>query len=453
MLGLADGGSPALGHGYWGTITPLKITTHIQLAAARAVRFDIVPAMSGSSLRACPTTSPTISPRASGSSKKRGLGTRSAPKSRSRCRELSKVKVANKASMPTVVTDIIMEYIREPTLEKFRNTTIIPSVCCPYASYIVSRLTLEVSFAESPLSHPSDYFVRISQIENTELLSSEFEQFLAIVDSPFHDMHVITLLQLVAFISFAPEVVISILSEKGMLSNLLESVLNVLTEKRSSVKLAPAIAILAHIVEQEDNSRDKILSETNLSQLLKLCLTRALYPTLHEEEDNLHNELEICSCRIALRRLLLIPSVQASSSAQDEIQSFIQKWWQRLHISSMTPGVSGSFELPDASPPGKVPILRTALELLHDFVTARFTKHIFSALLLDEKSCGLEFMSSYIQCTDCKTSLAAMRLVKELDYSQTTSSVVSEYLASSDLHDKVHMSFFHHEFISCCTEC
>ena len=89
---------------------------------------------------------------------------------------------------------------------------------------------------------------------------------------------------------------------KNMLQNLVSSLLAMLTEKKDGNRLAIAIATLAYIVEYHP-SMSGILSESNISQLLKLCTTRALYPvtepnTRNRTETPLRSEFEIGASRL-----------------------------------------------------------------------------------------------------------------------------------------------------------
>ena len=372
--------------------------------------------------------------------KKRTLGARSAAKSRDNLNRKdvdTDITRFGKSSFTMDVENAIHAYLSSPGIEHFRNSTLVPSLCCPYDLYIVSRISVDAPALHSSLSLPIDYYVVLSQLNDREQISIEFESFLASLPPFFSDIHVSSLLQLLAFLSFASSDVVKILKAKNLLSNLVGCVLNMLTDKKSTTKLAPAIAILAHIVEHEDSSCNDILNDANISQLLKLCLTRALYPTLGEDENGLRNEMEICSCRIALKRLLEIPFVQKSPATKKEVESFIRKWWQRLRISSLTPGVSGSFEHPDSCSPEKVPILRTALELAVDILIAPTKTSVFQDLLCDESTGDLHFLSSYIQSVDLKTSMAAIALVKELNLSNPTSITVKKYVECPDLYQKV----------------
>jgi hypothetical protein len=88
--------------------------------------------------------------------------------------------------------------------------------------------------------------------------------------------------------------------------------LNVLFSRTHDPKcLSIAVACLSFLVEQHSAS-DSVLTDTNISQLLRLCLSKAIYPTIEPATTPFQTAMlvpqwEITFCRIGLRRMLSIP--------------------------------------------------------------------------------------------------------------------------------------------------
>lgn len=76
---------------------------------------------------------------------------------------------------------------------------------------------------------------------------------------------------------------------------------------------------------------DVVLTDTNISQLLQLTLSKAVYPST---ASSLAPEWEVSISRIGLRGLLKIPDVNSKDVTVNEAKSFIYKWWTRLEVAT-----------------------------------------------------------------------------------------------------------------------
>jgi len=210
------------------------------------------------------------------------------------------------------------------------------------------------------------------------------------------------LLIFLAYVSNFPEQVVTLLISRGIYNSCVAGLLSLLTEHKDNAMLASSIACLAFIVERH-SSVASILTLPNISQLIKLCLSRAIYPT--------GTELEAAVARLALSRLMQIDLVQQSASAAKELTDFVGKWWQRLRVSVECPGQAGSFDIPDvALEPSAVPALRRALEISSDIFER------FPAISIPKTSSiydaeNYNFLGRYIYCNDVHAILAAARIL------------------------------------------
>ena len=131
--------------------------------------------------------------------------------------------------------------------------------------------------------------------------------------------------------------------------------LNVLGSQKHDPKcLSIAVACLSFIIQQH-TAADSVLTDANISQLLRLGLSKAVYPTIDPQipqnepkngtkiglksgQNNndsciLAPQWEISFCRIGVRRLLKIPQVLHAESAVNEAFTFVSKWWERLKVT------------------------------------------------------------------------------------------------------------------------
>ena len=119
--------------------------------------------------------------------------------------------------------------------------------------------------------------------------------------------------------------------------NVVCGLLNVLGSQKHDPKcLSIAVACLSFLIEQHTSS-DSVLTDANISQLLRLGLSKAVYPTIDPQKAEglsavLAPHWEITFCRIGVRRLLRIPQVLDSESAVNETFTFVSKWWERLKV-------------------------------------------------------------------------------------------------------------------------
>jgi hypothetical protein len=123
--------------------------------------------------------------------------------------------------------------------------------------------------------------------------------------------------------------------------NVVTGLLNVLGSQKHDPKcLSIAVACLSFVIQQH-NASDSVLTDANISQLLRLGLSKAVYPTLDSSPLVLNSNpsvvpahWELLFCRIGIRRLLLIQQVLNSEGAVNETFTFVSKWWDRLKVSS-----------------------------------------------------------------------------------------------------------------------
>lgn len=123
--------------------------------------------------------------------------------------------------------------------------------------------------------------------------------------------------------------------------NVVTGLLNVLSSQKHDPKcLSIAVACLSFLIEQHSAS-ESVLTDANISQLLRLGLSKAVYPTVDgisglsgTDPNILPPYWEIIFCRMGVRRLLLIPQVLGSESAVNETFTFVSKWWERLKVLS-----------------------------------------------------------------------------------------------------------------------
>ena len=121
--------------------------------------------------------------------------------------------------------------------------------------------------------------------------------------------------------------------------NVVTGLLNVLGSQKHDPKcLSIAVACLSFIIQQH-NASESVLTDANISQLLRLGLSKAVYPTLDSSssESNFNSSVvpahwELLFCRIGIRRLLLIQQVLVSEGAVNETFTFVSKWWDRLKV-------------------------------------------------------------------------------------------------------------------------
>ena len=124
--------------------------------------------------------------------------------------------------------------------------------------------------------------------------------------------------------------------------NVVTGLLNVLGSQKHDPKcLSIAVSCLSFLVEQHSSS-DSVLTDANISQLLRLGLSKAVYPTIDPTKSKgpcppvvLAPPWEITFCRIGVRRLLQISQVLDSESAVNETFTFVSKWWERLKVIIM----------------------------------------------------------------------------------------------------------------------
>lgn len=185
---------------------------------------------------------------------------------------------------------------------------LVPINCNWYDMFLVRRLGLENKsshlLALQSIEKPHEYFALLAQTSAVLFasdVSDMFVKFLVSIPGNFMNLSAEDLLIFLSFFSFFPHTV-NMLVTKNMLQNLVSSLLAMLTEKKDGDRLAIAIATLAYIVEYHP-SMSGILSESNISQLLKLCTTRALYPvtepnTRNRTEALLRSEYEIGASRL-----------------------------------------------------------------------------------------------------------------------------------------------------------
>ena len=113
----------------------------------------------------------------------------------------------------------------------------------------------------------------------------------------------------------------------------------------SALRISLAVASLAHLLDGHAMA-DSLLTDANISQLLRLAVSKAVYPshvssttsmTAVQNSSNTlssygNNDIAVCGmsqlweiafCRTALRRLLQVPAVVASEATVDEAFTFV----------------------------------------------------------------------------------------------------------------------------------
>jgi len=237
----------------------------------------------------------------------------------------------------------------------------------------------------------------------------------------------------------------------------------------NALRISLAVASLAHVLEGHAMA-SSLLTGANISQLLRLAVSKAVYPSNvavaalgvgggggsgHGGASSYSNNSialhgmsqlwEVAFCRTALRRLLQVPAVAASDAAVDEGFTFVSKWWGRLQKAAVepataaagalrTPGKLPRYALPTAPADGDdatattaaalpvVPAVRTALEIVLDLYAAlpQARDYVHRTAATDASanatmpSCGLLFLSSYVASVDPRTSHVAARLLARI---------------------------------------
>ena len=115
------------------------------------------------------------------------------------------------------------------------------------------------------------------------------------------------------------------LPEIDLLINSLVTRLN--NRGSDSIFCLPAVVGCLSLVLKGNELENVVLSEKNIIQLMRLCLSRAVYPNTADSNPlPFAAYQEICVCRIGLRGLLATSTVAQSIGAQTEINTFITKW-------------------------------------------------------------------------------------------------------------------------------
>ena len=275
----------------------------------------------------------------------------------------------------------------------FTNIRLLRSFLCrPFDIYVYRRLNYisDLNFkSSSQIDDPDEIFIHLNLTPESNQLKLLFQNFLErnlskskdtakdknIKKSKDSNLHIHYQACFLAFVSYFPEIVVKVLQESNELNNIISNILVMLTNKKEASNLALDVALLSYLLESHP-SCSNILSESNISQLIKLCLAKALYPsdnpTLLDSGSNLQKytaPIEIGSSLLGLKRLLEIPHVLSSVVADKEIELFVKKWWNRLVLSSIKPDNPGSFILPDHPSSVEnlerqnIPILRTVFEI------------------------------------------------------------------------------------------
>ena len=224
----------------------------------------------------------------------------------------------------------------------------------------------------------------------------------------------------------------------------------------SALRISLAVASLAHLLDGHVMV-DSLLTDANISQLLRLAVSKAVYPS-HVSSSSFadqtgrntlssygNNDIALCGmsqlweiafCRTALRRLLQVPAVIASEATVDEAFTFVSKWWSRLQKAATdpatsaagngairTPGKLSRYAVPVSEPSHHgpsvpvVPAVRTALEVILDFYKTlpQIRDYVRQTVLGNSavagSSHGLSFMTSYIRSVDPRTAFIAARFV------------------------------------------
>ena len=216
--------------------------------------------------------------------------------------------------------DAVKSYLEGSRSKCFDSSGgLIPFDCNWYDMFLTRRLGLEKISGSSELvnventEYPIEFFASLAQSETSSCsiyVTEKFEKVLLSLPEDLSKLSAANLLILLSFFSFFPDTV-DMLKSKNMLQNLVGSILAMLTEKKDCARLTVAIAILSHVVEHH-SSMSGILSESNISQLLKLCTTRALYPTAEPSNSGsakqmLRSEFEIAASRLVNCRVFSCP--------------------------------------------------------------------------------------------------------------------------------------------------
>ena len=96
------------------------------------------------------------------------------------------------------------------------------------------------------------------------------------------------------------------------------------SESTSPSVLAHAVTCLAFLVSGHSNPESILGVESNVLQMVRLCLSRTVYPA----EETLVWDTALS--RLGLQYLLRIPCIQNTKSVQNDICSFCSKWIHRL---------------------------------------------------------------------------------------------------------------------------
>lgn len=176
-----------------------------------------------------------------------------------------------------------------------------------------------------------------------------------------------------------------------------------------------AVVFLSFLVEFY-KKKDNVLTETNVIQLARLCLSRAVYPSaISSARDNnnisqLSANYESTLCRIGLRRLLDIDIFKTAECSRVELSSFLKKWWARLKIA--TEGSDGGYEMPCQTSPDSVSILRLALEVVTDILDKipSLSFALASTTTPGQSSIDINILTKYILSSDPKTSYTGIKL-------------------------------------------
>lgn len=230
----------------------------------------------------------------------------------------------------------------------------------------------------------------------------------------------------------------------------------------SALRISLAVASLAYVLDGHTMA-DSLLTAANISQLLRLSMSKAVYPSpvrpsaifSRSGSNNNYSNIstnesignhgmsqlwEIAFCRTALRRLLQIPVVLSSDSAVDEAFTFVSKWWDRLQKASSelstgatsaaaagavrTPSKLSRYNVPLTAPADGasklpvVPTVRTALEVVLDLHEALPQIRDYVRQTAFEGGAGpargLSFFAAYVRSVDPRTSHIAARLAARI---------------------------------------
>jgi len=226
-----------------------------------------------------------------------------------------------------------------------------------------------------------------------------------------------------SYLSWSPSSTPSLFYKAKWTNTLVPSLLASLGEKQGAHCLSLAVACLAFLIEAHASAVD-VLGEGNVSQMIKLCLSKAMYPS---SSPSIYSScllkspmFEVSYCRIALKRLLVIPSVACQESTRSELCIFASKWYERLYLAAIGQSVTSAVYVPrqqeeeeEEGSEETQPASRTALSVLDDFLNIEdlhfFHAHYANTLLphrpLDE------VLGPYLVCQDDRTVVAACKLV------------------------------------------